>query len=403
MAHRWTIRWGETVTGRLLGTIEPISIRWVDGVPLRSLGSLQVICQLTQNTVAKLRGIAEGGWLFSLIAEYAGQAVIGGPVVAARVSAARDTVEIGCGLWPLVLAKRAVVRPGYENTPTDPAASLAYVGSLPWIAHELISDALVGTMSALPWVLETPSAGGAHERNYAATDVAAVLERLQQLTEVDDGPDVHFQPRTYPESNTFDVLVRIGEPELRQAGGDLVWTQGGNMRGWPALDIDHSQRSLRSYVPGMPQPGPTDAETVTPVGVYGDLFTADQRLPLLEAMDRDHGSTEIPTTVEAQARAHQQTFANPTTDWAVSVYADRAPVLGRWRPGDWAQFRTASDDMWLGARDERRRIMGVSGDLSDTVTLTLSNPVPPPIDISPGPGSHPGPSTFPGPNLYPGM
>ncbi|MGH4013174.1 MAG: hypothetical protein ACRDSL_04430 [Pseudonocardiaceae bacterium] len=218
----------------------------------------------------------------------------------------------------------------------------------------------------LPLTLPAVNPGGTHVRTYQMHEVATIAERLGQLTQVENGPDVHLRPVLTADGRSFTWDVRIGEPRLGSPAG-WTWTYGANCSAI-GVDSDSSAMTMRAYVPG--QAG-TDTDA-TPVGDAEDLSLIEAGWPLLERADSARPTTETTVNLDAQAADFLRAHDRPVEEWQVTARADTAPALGSWLLGDEATLRIRGH-RWIEDGDYPRRLLTVSGNATDEITLGVTS------------------------------
>lgn len=370
----WRVLIADTVTGATYGQLPFSALSWSDDLDVSRGATLTVTARLDAPGVNldRLRAVADSTWRLSLVAAYGRYGIVGGPLLRCTVNVERTALTLACGGPEMLLDARLLVAAGYELDPTNALATARYgPSSLPKIARDMLADAIIGTGAGLPFTLPDPDASGSASREFPGADLASVLERLGQLTQVEGGPDVHLRPLLAADERSMSWVVRIGEPHLGQPGADWRWTIGGNMIGL-GVDTDASGMVTRGYVPGSSDANAAGGVQSATVGVFEDTTLLDIGWPLLERVDRDHGSTEQQISLDEQAAAFVAAYRLPVAAWSPRVRADRAPVLGLWTLGDDGRFEHPGD-RWLGEGGQTRRILAASGDHTDVVALTVAD------------------------------
>ena len=240
--------------------------------------------------------------------------------------------------------------------------------SLGTIAKRLVSATLSQPGGDLPIVLPADVAG-AHERTYKGYELSTYVgERLQQLIEVEGGPDLAFQPRITTDGLSVEWVLRTGtdaDPLLHQIGDDHRWDRGavrGELR-LVSVDSDASQVAYRVFVTG------DGMEEDLPVELAEDLTPTDVGYPLLERVESSN-ATET-TTLDAYAAAVLDSARRPWQTWALQT-GITAPPLGTYRPGDWASVHIPEGHTYLRAGVYRTRITEIAGSKGTVVNLKLA-------------------------------
>jgi len=397
----WELLVAETRTGTVLAELPFTDLAW--NTPLNDIGTLTATIPTEahvawladdRSPINRLRTVLSGEWRFSLCAVFNDTPIIAGPLITSTPVTGEANVTVGCAELGALLKRRRVRTPG-----TDPAGLGADLAlgpvSLPQLARLLLekaTDPANGSGWDLPLILPDLATKGEHVRNYLASDLADYWTRLSDLTEVQDGPDVRFEPEL------TDVVggrklwwrVRIGQPWLG------TWVDGENPPRPPwvfdlgaglrdlTTDRDASAMTMRTYVPGQARTEAAATEssldttapqdTAKPIGSAQDLALIAAGYPVLEDVDGSHTSATEQRTLDAWAVAGVAVNKAPIEAWNVTVDGASSPRLGQWRVGDTATFVVAGQHLVEDGEHERR-IVGASGDAGTDVTLVLT-PVP---------------------------
>lgn len=385
----WRVHVCDTTSGAVLSELPFSDLSWSDSLDFTQPGSLSVTVSLETDPVGldRIRSVARGPWRHTLLLAWDDTAVVAGPLVTHRVDPEQTHVELGCAGPAALLAARIVVAPGHELTPDQAGADVALgPTSLPQIAKLLVDQAIAADASAAAGVslpLVTPTGlpiSDDRTRNYLATDLASYAERLGQLSQVEDGPEIHLTPVLAPDQRSMSWQVRIGTPYLG-ATTPWTWTLGGSCVGI-GVDYDASQETNRAYVAGRTETlagsiGAVPAVQITPVGTAEDFSLLGVGWPLLERTDRGTGTgadDADPTKAEltAQAREFVRVHQAPVESWHIQIRADATPRVGTYLLGDPARL-VHHGHRWIGDGISTRRITGHSGDASDTITLAVTD------------------------------
>lgn len=310
-------------------------------------------------SVQTLRGLVSP-WRFSLAVSY-GPAKTGspilayGPIMAHSFSDAGSTLTIGAGsIWAL-LARRLLIKPAAMLTSPlsmDAVMDANYLGMTLWaIARNLVSDTLSrGTGYELPIDLPATTVG-LSDRNYPVYDLASVGQRLKDLTQVDAGPDIDWEPY-FTSSSTVRVQMRVGTPALSQVGQELIWDYGTSLT---FLDVDSNSSSMitDSYGRG------NATERASQVAWASDRTLIALGFPVLESVDTSHQSVDIFATLQAYATEAVRFYKRPVETWDGEVITDVSPIVGTYKPGDSALFNTQTH-VWIPPGQYQQRILGWS-------------------------------------------
>lgn len=307
-----------------------------------------------------------------------------GPVITDRYQdqAGPPTADVGCGgLWTL-LHHRVLVNPGWAEG-QDVAAAAADVvltnRTLRQIARDMVSGDITRAGHSLPIALPANDPAGSHERTYPGYDLAMVGERLQQLSQVIDGPEIEFRPRYTSESRTaIEWEMRAGSPRLGQLGYPHAWDYGQALT-HVDFDRDGSDETFGHFERGNGmERGLLSAyqDDKTLVNLSGYPW------PDLETVGMSSTSDTDVANLQAKADGYVATHTRPVITWSATVRMDgtngqgaatRSPSLDTVRAGDNATFvlrghRRIADGVYT------RRILGASsGSSLDTANLVLQS------------------------------
>lgn len=286
-------------------------------------------------------------WRHYLALDHDGALLWAGPLIPRRRTPATNTIEISAsGLWA-VFDRRVLARLGDWDY-TDPRADVILTyRSLPGIALDIVRTAIDRPHGELPLVLPRLDTSGDHERSYYGHELATAGERLKQLTELDDGPDLHFHPRYRADRSGIEWVLRVGEPHLTQPGIEWYFDYGGNLAdyGW---DEDGSVMASTVLVPG------DGIERGRLIGAAADTTYPNAGWPALDYVVTDHGSVSDPATLAGHARGYLAAYRTGITRDTAIVRTDTPPTLGTYQVGDRVVLTPHPDRATPGGRRERR-------------------------------------------------
>lgn len=370
----WRLFVAETATGHIIRDVPFVGYpQWSYG--LNQAGALAPKIPLGAIDKAELRSVLDY-WRLSWGLSWGDHIWQCGPVVTYRFSDAEGppTVDVGCaGIWSLFSQKRVIANPAWTGVSlAEAAADVALTNlSLHTIAKRLMQNDMTRNGS-LPIVLPADIVG-TQERNYPGYDMAYVGERISQLTQVIDGPEVEFRPE-YTDSGHTAVQwrMRVGNPRLGNLGLPHSWDYCKALSHVDE-DGDGSQQQFRAFVRG------NGMERGLLVGRYEDTEMTDLGWPMLESIDGNHSSaTELPT-LNGWAQADVETYRRGINTWAGRVRIDGtdgrgrrtgSPALNIVSAGDNAYF-TMKDHRWIPDGIYGQRILSVNSG-GDLVTAQLA-------------------------------
>lgn len=359
---------GDLRTGRVTATL-PVrpGATWavVHNVP----GRLTVTLPLADDLAAAVNPLvtAAPARCF-LAADYDGVILEAGPIWGHDYDDTTGDLAIGAaGMWSLL--DHRFVLPVLADLTTAPAAETTVQrATLAAIARALVEQAMTHTGGDLPIVLPADEPGTAHTRTYLGSDLAKVGEKLKDLTQVEDGPDLALRPRYVDGDRTrIEWALVAGDPFLVQAGPDWVWDATVPESGITGISVatDATSMATRAWVTG------NGAGQDQKVGVVDNTELVDLGYPLLE-VDEDRTTTTVQATVDAHARDLSARAARPVQTWTITVRADQAPLLGTYAVGDWASVVVPKSHRYLPGGQYRTRIVGIASSGDAEVKLSLA-------------------------------
>lgn len=368
----WRLFAVNTVTGHVIDDIPFVGApQWTYGV--NQTGSLQVTIPIGAIEKSQLRALVDY-WRISWGLAWGHHIWQCGPVVTYRYSDVDGppVLNVGCaGIWSLFSTKRVIANPawGGANIADEAADVTLSTLSLHTIAKRLVQHDMTRN-GALPIVLPADIAG-TQERLFPGYDLAYVGERLAQLTQVIDGPEVEFRPQ-YTDSTRTAVqwTMRIGNPRL----GDLGLPHAFDYcRALTHVDEDGdgSQQQFETWVRG------NGMERALLTGHYADTSLLAFGWPKLESVDGAHTSATEQNILDGWAQADVTTYKRGITRWSGRVRIDGtdgrdnttgSPTLDTVSVGDNAVFKIRNH-RWLPDGTSGQRILSVSsgGDLNTAV------------------------------------
>lgn len=243
--------------------------------------------------------------------------------------------------------------------------------SLRGIAREIVNANLTQSGYGLP--IDVPAAEtGTNTRTYFGYDLAMVWDRLDELSKVQNGPEMDFRPYITSAGNHLRWELMIGSPTLGNQTSTGVWDYGGAL-GQIDVDVNGSASPCtKAWVKG------SGSERTMLAGYAADASLVALGYPPTDFVDTDHTSVVVKATLDTYATADLAKFSAPTENWKCTVRVDGAtsngvtvsPELGQWSLGD-APLFGVSGHPWIRPGQYRRRILGYASDTESTVTLEL--------------------------------
>jgi hypothetical protein len=333
----------ETVTGKVLFTLdlaeEP---EW--SARINDVGGWKITVPLEGGArTARVREWCVP-WRFS-VAIVRGRGKVGdtvcqaGPIIPYAPDAGKAVHTVsGKGFWELLNRRLLHHRDWNPATAriTDSSADLTINDSLPNIARGIVDHATSMTYrsgSALPLDLPALAASSANTRTYHGYEMAFAGQRLQELTQVDNGPDVLFEPYLATVGNLRYVRHRmlVGTPWLVQPGVPLLFDYRSSL---VLLTIagDGSAQADTAFVKG------TGNEAGQLYGYATNPGPTAAKWPMLDMVDSNHTSASDQSTLDSWATADVALYSTQPEQWQATVRADAEPRLGTYLPGSFASY-----------------------------------------------------------------
>lgn len=230
-----------------------------------------------------------------------------------------------------------------EENPA-PEWLLTFNGSYPDIASQLVTEAMKWDQRP---VIAPPLQGGIFTRTYWGSDLAQVSERLSQLTQLQNGPELRFDPRLRPDGGIEYALE--GDHEIV----DHVWEWNTAIpgQGVKIVSLDDDGEGMTTDV--WAQGGRGGAEDGDVLLVTRQTGTFPGK-PLLQAANTSHSSVSEIATLRGHARG--QMYRSMNTYGQVQL---EAPVRYDVQSGDWIDLRT--ENPYFGRTTLELKVVGVSG------------------------------------------
>jgi len=365
---------GETVTGRILATVPTTE----DGISwetiLNDAGTVDATVPLRRIPERERRNLLsylEPNRCYLAAITDSGKVLEAGPIWKHKLDDTSGDLTVGAsGLWSIFDHRKAIDPSWDTGTARVQDTQLRWSGmNLGSIAQYLTFSSLQRVGGVLPVLFQDIPDTGLAERTYPGYELGWVGERLRQLAEVSNGPDIAFEPRLTADELGIEWVMRVGtdvDPLLHQRGADWRWDRCAT-RGTLKLltvDVDATGVAQRAWSIG------SGMETELLLGVAQDLTPLDAGYPLLET-DTSSTNTSLQTTLNAQATSALAVAKRPWSTWSIEV-RDDVPPLGDYRPGDWSSISVPDEHVYLRAGEYRTRILSIAGTGKSTVSVKLA-------------------------------
>lgn len=359
----------ETVTGRVIADVPFAGTpQWAYGINIA--GSLQVTVPIGPDDYTGNGAISKGDlrqlrdyWRMSWGLSWGDLILQCGPVVTSKFDdrSGPPALQVGCaGIWALFSQKRVIANPSWTGTNiADAAADLNFTNlTLRQIAKQLVLKDMLRN-GALPIVQPADDPAGTEQRAYPGYDLAYVGGRLQELTQVINGPENEFRPE-YTDSTQTEVQwrQRIGGASTNGRIGNLAYPHAydyGSALTQLDEDSDGSRMAFEAWVRG------NGMERSLLTGHDADDSLVGGGWPMLQAVDTDHTSAIDQSTLDSWAQADVATYGTEVQTLTATVLVDGSDGQGR-RTGSPALAEIqAGDNVALNVVDHRWLPDGISG------------------------------------------
>jgi hypothetical protein len=361
-----------TVTGQIVMDAPFVGIPRYD-TRLNASGGLTVTVPLGDSGAMSKKDFEEfaNSWRWTWLYCYGSYIFQAGPAVTDRFSdnAGPPTADVGCGGLLHLFTKRVLLNKDWVEGQSiaTPVADLSYNNlTLRNIAKLIVENDLDRPDHDLPIVLPGDDPASTHERNYKGYDLASVSERLLQLTQVINGPEIEFRPVFVDPQTKLAIQweMRVGSPRLGMLSGNHAWDYGSALSHLD-YDRDGSQQSMAHFQKG------SGSERALLSAYQDDRHLLDLDLypyPELETVGTDTTSVEDGNVLQERADGYVATHGRAIVTWDATVRIDgtdgqgrdtQSPTVDLVNLGDTALFQVYNHRRILDGK-YYRRILGMT-------------------------------------------
>lgn len=250
----------------------------------------------------------------------------------------------------------------------DPMWSLEFTGQS-WsnIVRGLVAEALAWPGASLPVNLPELVAG-THDKTYKGYDLEWVSQRIKEITERLDGPEVRWDPKFTADGQGLEFDLRVGTDEAPEiaAPRPLLIRLGAAKSTGRGLTVKEDGSGLAGLGWGLG--GRQDDQTV--LVKVEDPWLVEHGFSLMEHVDADRQTVSDPDTLASWVTEALRRRRLGSEEWTLQVRRNR-PLAGTYREGDHAEVKVTSDP-YLPDGNYLMKIVSVSGSNdSDWITLRL--------------------------------
>lgn len=341
------------VTGQHLFRLPYTSAKWSDS--LNDAGSLTVDVDYSRDAVSEGLRSRLPLWRTILALQDRQEIKHAGYLIGRTWDAKNRKLSLTCGGGMTILQRRLVLDHRLATQWRDseiisdekhpPNLMMLHIqGTYPDIIRGLVAETM--QWGALPITLP-PYQGGSYYRNYYAWDMAAVSDRIMDITQLQYGADVRFDPYLQADGSLrFRLVSKRG---IRDH--DWRWdTRLPRVRVIPVSeDVSGADMTTQVYATG----GKGEDKTV----MVRRFITPPGGL-LMQSADTSHTTDSDMRSLQGYARAGLSRHAWPDQALRLQVGEEYQVHVG-----DWADLRIADD--YFGDQMLHLTITGVDGDTSD--------------------------------------
>jgi hypothetical protein len=360
----WSTVICDTITGRQLATVEPLSGSWerkMNGIGTGShtfvTSSIGAGATIGARRASRRELLTP--WGRTLVQCWDGVPRYAGLLLDPVLERDKGTVTVGhTEVRELWKHRTTFGTNGYSGNIEDgklPILNQSLAAIAGWLIHVSLEGP--GANWSLPFVLPDRSAAGTDSRTWYDYNLPFIDSELTEIQDSEGGPDIDLVPR-WSATGTLEWVIRVGA----LSGAALEWNLSAPE---PALTgvkstLDGSKQSNVLYATG-------DGQEV-------DLLVRSARaasatIPALERIE-SYSQLEDLKALQGHANEDLATFRAPTTQHSMRMQADGTPGVSDLELGQTLRTYTADDD-WFDDGWDAHRLIGYSGDLSNTITLQL--------------------------------
>lgn len=225
------------------------------------------------------------------------------------------------------------------------------------IAANVIAQGVVGPRGnySLPIVLPSLTEAGGISKTYYNYNLVSCFDILDEIQKADGGPDIDFEPR-WSTSGKLEWVMRAGV-----TGPTFDWNLTAKKPGLTGVTVGEDATKQTDGVFSVGQGSEADMR----VGGVGLPITT----PALDSV-QSHKTVDSEPELAGYSSAALATLNNPTITWDASFLAGEYPTVEKLQLG--ATIRTyLKGDPWLADGWQSHRLIGYSGDMSETIKLTV--------------------------------
>lgn len=306
----------------------------------------------------ELFGSAVSGKNFLAVA-YGGYVLAAGPIWTVTWNDTDRTLTLDAEGLASYFAHRLLMPLSALTSPTVAVSTWSNI-SLGSIAVHIVQQSETFPGGNLPIVYPADIVDTGTTRTYNAADTLTILDKLDELSQVQNGPDIDFLPRWVDDTQRgIEWVMRVGTPSQPMLSSATVFQFNASIAGSTIKDIEMVFSGTQLAGQGWATTtNATDGKTLVARSTDNTLISAG--FPLLEMVDSRHDIT-IHNTLQGYANAITVNGKFPIQSMRFSAKADEGPTLGNYNVGDWLSVAYKGND-FLPDGNYLSRIVSIAGD-----------------------------------------
>lgn len=231
--------------------------------------------------------------------------------------------------------------------------------SLGTIGKKLVEQRLAFPGAPVPFILP-PDEIGTHERTYPFPAFTTIGEALDDLADVEGGPDFAFDAQRAPDGLSLLYVMRHGseaEPRIGTHVGQ--WSLGGTASPISGFKLGDAGEGIATAI--WFSAGKQSGDVLLARALNEALIT-EAGYPPLDLVDTTRNTVSKQSTLNAYANEARDFVSRGRRELSFNVRADARPGLGEVRPGDTVDIGIPAGHAWIADRTITVRITSISGD-----------------------------------------
>jgi hypothetical protein len=213
--------------------------------------------------------------------------------------------------------------------------------SLGTIGKKLVAQRLA--FPGAPTIFDLPAdQAGTHERSYLFSGLKSIGKALDDLTNVENGPDFAFDAYRDTDGISLRAVMRHGSEAEPRIGTDVgSWSLG---EGSPITGLSITDALTAGASAGWMSAGKTSGAPILSRVLNSVMIS--RGYPPFDIVDTSHNDVSDQSTLDAYNRQNVADAASVARDLTFYVRGDARPSLGEYRSGDTATLDVPEGHPW---------------------------------------------------------